>query len=80
MAYIGKWGRYTEEELEITPCMRCGQVPSHHTFEICANGRRSVPVCKSCDIQLNRLVLEWFGLPDDRVNKMMKEYVLGGQT
>lgn len=74
--YVGKWGGYTEEEMGTTPCMKCGQTPSLHIFQICANGRRAVPVCESCDIALNRLVLEWLGLPDERVNQLMKKYVL----
>ena len=56
------------------PCIRCG-APSKHQFNICADGNVYRGVCEACDIQLNRLVLEFLGHPD--VDGAMIEYTEG---
>jgi hypothetical protein len=58
----GKDEPYTVEEIAETPCVRCGN-PSYTTWQICSDGKTYRPLCKQCDIELNKLVLEWMNLP-----------------
>lgn len=41
-------------------CYRCG-APAIHTWNICSDGNRERHVCTTCDIELNELVLKFFG-------------------
>jgi len=53
---------YTEAGIPRVPCQRCGK-PSKHQWQICATGNQWSGVCVECDIALNKLVLEFMGLP-----------------
>lgn len=62
------WGRrrrrpYTTDGIQRVPCIRCGQ-PSYHQWQICSDGNVFRPVCRECDVALNRVVLEFMGHPD----------------
>jgi len=54
------------------PCSRCGNKPSVHQWQICADNNLYRPVCKECDIELNLLVLNWIGEP--RANEIIEQY------
>lgn len=46
-------------------CFRAGCTNRAETqWQICSDGRAFRPLCLPCDIELNRLVLEWAGFPD----------------
>jgi hypothetical protein len=53
---------YTEIGIRRVPCLRCG-APSAHQWNIC-----SLPgyhgICTNCDVALNKLVLDFMGVPD----------------
>ena len=52
---------YTELGIKRVPCFRCGAKPSLHQWQICADGNIWRAICKSCDVALNRIVLEFVG-------------------
>jgi hypothetical protein len=52
---------YTEIGIRRVPCFRCGE-PSSHQWQICALGNKYHGVCRQCDIKLNVLVLQFFGV------------------
>lgn len=54
---------YTARGIKRVPCLRCG-APSFHQWNICALGRQFFGACISCDIELNKLVLEFFDVTD----------------
>lgn len=54
---------YTERGIRRVPCRRCGR-PSSQQWDICADGNVPRGLCVECDIDLNRLVLEWVGDPE----------------
>ena len=55
---VGRRKPYTEIGISRVPCSRCG-APSRHQWQVCANGSRWVGVCVPCDLDLNRLALEF---------------------
>ena len=61
--YYGRKKPYTEIGIKRVPCFRCGK-PSSTQWQICANGSRWLGVCKDCDVELNLLVLKYFGLEE----------------
>lgn len=61
--YHGRKQPYTAIGISRVPCVRCG-APSFHQWQICANAGRFLTVCKHCDIELNRLALEFARLPN----------------
>lgn len=63
---------YTERGIARMKCIRC-QSPAFATWQICADRNRFRPLCRACDVALNRLVLEWAGHPD--ADGLMREYV-----
>jgi len=69
--YSGRRKSYTVTGIKKVPCIRCGK-PSYATWQACANERYHIPVCKSCDIGLNRLALKYFKIPNREL--LMKEY------
>jgi len=61
-----KWIRrkpYTEIGIKRMRCFRC-QKQAHTQWQICADGNQWRPICVMCDIDLNRLVLEFMRDPD----------------
>lgn len=53
-------------------CIRCGGTPSEQ-WSACADRNNWRPLCISCDVELNRMVLEWMGHPDAAA--AMQDYV-----
>jgi len=55
---------YTQIGISRMPCVRdCGRRATTQ-WQVCADGRQFRPLCAECDVELNRLVLEWAGFPD----------------
>lgn len=54
---------YTDQGIRRVPCVRCHK-PALHQWQVCADGNKFRALCLDCDIELNRLVLEWAGDPD----------------
>ena len=67
----GRKKPYTELGIGRVPCRRCG-VPSKQQWQVCANGNRWLGVCLRCDLELNRMVLAFFRLPNRAA--LMEEY------
>lgn len=63
LPFTGRRKPYTERGIRRVPCSRCGR-PSEHQWSACANGNRYVGICGPCDVALNRLALEFMGIPD----------------
>jgi hypothetical protein len=59
----GRKRPYTEIGISRLPCVRCG-AKSRFQWQICSDDRLYRPVCTNCDLELNRMVLEWAGFPD----------------
>lgn len=59
---VGRKKPYTEAGIKRMQCARCGKL-ARHQWRACADGLWR-PICTECDIDLNRLVLEWLGHPD----------------
>ena len=57
---------YTERGISRVPCERCGE-PSVHQWQICATDNQWSGVCRRCDVDLNRLVVRFMGLPESLV-------------
>ena len=55
---------YTDTGIGRVPCERCG-APSITQWQICATGNQWAGVCLECDIDLNRLVVEFMRLPSN---------------
>lgn len=49
---------YTERGIKRLLCFRC-QKQAYTQWQICADGNQYRPICVMCDIDLNRLVLEF---------------------
>ena len=63
---------YTETGIKRMKCFKCGG-KAHAQWQICSDGNQWRPICKQCDIDLNRLVLEWLGVTD--IGDKMQKYV-----
>ena len=60
--YHGRREPYTAIGIKRMTCYREGcDNRAVASFTICANGRRSVPVCADCDREINRVVMEFMG-------------------
>lgn len=53
---------YTARGISRLRCVRCGG-KAVHQWQVCADGNVFRPLCLPCDIELNRLVLEWANDP-----------------
>lgn len=51
---------YTEKGIRRIPCLRCG-APSEEQWQICSDDNVYRGICKSCDIELNEVVLRFMG-------------------
>ena len=49
---------YTEKGIKRLRCYRCNN-PAYSQWQICADNNVYRPLCKRCDILLNKLVLEF---------------------
>lgn len=54
---------YTTRGIRRVPCARCGE-PSVYQWQICSDGNQYRGFCAACDVALNRLVLQFVGLPN----------------
>ena len=54
---------YTERGIRRVPCKRCGR-PSRQQWQICSLNNAYFGACDNCDVELNRLVLEFFQIPN----------------
>lgn len=54
---------YTEIGIRRLNCFRCGK-QAHTQWQICADKNQYRPICLFCDIDLNRMVLEFMRDPD----------------
>jgi len=59
----GRRKPYTEIGIRRMKCVRCGE-PAVHQWSACADGNLWRPICRDCDILLNRIAL-MFMFPDD---------------
>lgn len=61
---------YTQIGIERLKCFKCGR-KAHFQWQICADNNIYRPICKSCDIKLNEMVLKWAGVIDwkDKITK-----------
>lgn len=71
MRKIGRREPYTVRGVGRVPCLRCGK-PSRYQWQACALDRRFCAVCEDCDIDLNRMVLEFFRV--DEIEERMRVY------
>lgn len=73
----GRRKPYTERGIGRIPCSRCG-APSQTQWQVCANGNRYLGCCLACDIDLNRIALEFMRVPDaDELLAAYAERMLG---
>jgi hypothetical protein len=54
---------YSQAGIRRLPCFRCGR-PSEYQWQVCADNNVYRPICKRCDILLNKLVLRFMRDPD----------------
>lgn len=75
----GRKKPYTESGVRRLPCSRCGNMASHQ-WQVCADNNLWRPLCVSCDIELNRLVLDWMGDPEleSKIESYKKQMCDGG--
>lgn len=64
---------YANFELEDQDCFRCS-LPAETQWQVCADGNTYRPLCRSCDLALNSLVLEWMGHPER--DHLMAQYTV----
>lgn len=62
---------YTEIGVRRLKCFRCGKRATQQ-WTICADGNQYRPLCNSCDVELNDVVLEFMRHPDR--DRLMAEY------
>ena len=62
---------YTQRGLSRLKCIRCGARASTQ-WQVCSGGNTYRPLCRSCDIALNQLVLVWMNHPD--AQKLLEKY------
>ena len=64
---------YTETGIKRVPCARCGSASRRQCW-ICSLDNQYKGLCVDCDIELNRLVLTFLGIPPKEVACLMDEY------
>ena len=64
---------YAVYELSAVDCFRCG-MPATTQWQVCADNNTYRPLCRSCDLDLNAMVLEWMGHPDQA--RLMARYIV----
>jgi hypothetical protein len=62
---------YTAIGIKRCKCVRCG-AKAHAQWNICALGVTYHPICRACDIDINRLVLRWLRHP--KKTQLLKAY------
>lgn len=61
----------TTGEVRRRRCVRCHR-RADAVWQACADGNRERPICRPCDVALNRLVLRW--MRDARWREKMRRY------
>lgn len=76
----GRRKPYTDAGIRRIPCARCEWRKAAQQWQICANGNRYLGVCTECDVELNRMVLEFMGWSAPHARLLIIEYErkLGG--
>lgn len=69
----GRRKPYTSIGISRLPCFRCGET-AFHQWQICADNSLYRPICSECDIELNELVLHWFGFNFTEVVSKIEKY------
>lgn len=69
---------YTEIGIKRTKCFVCGD-KAKYQWQICADNNIYRPICAKCDIQLNKMILDWAFPPEIAKAKYekYKRYVEG---
>jgi hypothetical protein len=57
-------GALTVAQIRRRKCGRCGSRPGYAQWHVCSDNHVNHVLCADCDIALNKLVLEWAGVPD----------------
>lgn len=64
---------YTAIGIRRLECSRVGcSNRANQQWQICADGNVYRPLCIECDIEINRMVLEWMGFPN--AEQLINEY------
>ncbi len=65
---------YTEIGIRRLKCFRCQQ-PAIFQWQICSDKNTFRPICLSCDIALNEMVLKFMGFEnwEEKIQKYKKE-------
>lgn len=71
MWHVDRRTPYTVIGISRLGCIRCG-APAVYQWQICSDRNRYRPVCRSCDIDLNRIVLKFMNHPD--VEEVINQY------
>lgn len=64
---------YTAIGIRRLRCIRCNSVAKYQ-WSICADGNNHRPLCATCDVALNLLVLKWMRHPE--ADRLVREYAL----
>lgn len=49
---------YTAQGIRRVKCVRCSS-PAVHQWQVCADDNHYRALCLACDVELNKMVLEW---------------------
>lgn len=65
---------YTQIGITRLRCIRCGgmMTSQSHQWQICSDGNNWRPLCLDCDIEMNRMVLQWMRHPE--AGRLAAEY------
>ncbi len=64
---------YTEKGISRVPCFKCGK-PSVQQWQICSLHNEFKGLCNDCDVELNRAVLQFLGVPKKDVYTLIEDY------
>lgn len=64
---------YTKSGIKRVPCFRCGK-PSTQQWHVCSLSNKWCGVCTECDVELNRVVLGFMGIPKKEIRCLIEEY------
>lgn len=64
---------YTSKGISRVPCFKCGK-PSTQQWQVCSLDNEYKGLCTECDIELNRLVLEFVGVAKKKIQCLIEKY------
>ena len=70
--FMSRYKPYTNKGISRVPCAKCGK-PSFHQWNICSLGKTFNAVCIECDIELNKLILNFFNVKNK--SSILKKYI-----